>query len=33
MRLAENERWPGGCRERPRCAADDGEAVRLIERT
>src|ERR1035437_6933237 len=33
LRLAEDERWPGGCRERPRCAADDGEALSLIERT
>src|ERR1039458_3199194 len=33
VRLAEDERWPGGCRERPRCAADDGEALSLIERT
>src|SRR6202158_1711374 len=27
LRLAEDERWPGGCRERPRCADDDGEAL------
>src|SRR5579863_1415046 len=32
LRLAEDERWPDGCRKRPRCA-DDGEAVSLIERT
>jgi hypothetical protein len=32
LRLAEDERWPGGYRERPRCADDDGEASGLIER-
>src|SRR5260370_36952992 len=32
LRLAEDERWPGGCRKRPRCADDDGEALSLIER-
>src|SRR6202034_3513264 len=31
-RLAEDERWPGGGRKSPRCA-NDGEALRLIERT
>jgi len=30
LRLAEDERWPSGCRKRPRCA-DDGEAQSLIE--
>src|SRR4030088_20602 len=33
LRLAEDERWPGGGRKRPRCADHDGEALRLIERT
>src|SRR5260221_444168 len=32
LRLAEDERWPGGCRKRPRCADDDGEALSRIER-
>src|ERR1700736_5529320 len=27
FRLAEDERWPGGCRKRPRCADHDGEAL------
>src|SRR6202165_5141365 len=27
LRRAEDERWPGGCRERPRCADHDGEAL------
>src|SRR5450755_638868 len=27
LRLAEDERWPGGCRKRPRCAEYDGEAL------
>src|SRR3977135_2058604 len=32
LRRAEDERWPGGCRKRPRCADDDGEALSRIER-
>src|SRR4030081_2493340 len=31
LRLAVDERWPGGGRKRPRCA-DDGEALSLFER-
>src|SRR5258707_15152248 len=27
LRLAEDERWPGGFRKRPRCADHDGEAL------
>src|SRR6185312_4735242 len=27
LRRAAYERWPGGCRERPRCADDNGEAL------
>src|SRR5467141_856886 len=30
LRLAEDERWPGGCRKRPRCANDGGEALTLL---
>src|SRR5882672_202384 len=33
LRLAEDDRWPGGRRTRPRCADDDGEALALFERT
>ena len=30
LRLAEDERWPGGFRRRPRCADQDGEALALL---
>src|SRR5882757_7376243 len=30
LRLAEDERWPGGCRERPRCADGGGAALALL---